>query len=251
MLTDYEVLFPIVLLGAWLIGEVILTFKLISGAYLWMNSSIEAVVPGALVWVMGISFASGVLAAGLLNGIDQRVQFSEDAKAFAIAMFAICLAITTHSFQLSPAFACMIFGMSIRQSGMKIPGKYQDFGSLGKLSVLFLFVYLSSRLDAKQLIQGLPIGICIVVVRVAVKTLTPLQFATALGCGKRKAFLVGLGMWPVSSYAMSMLEQAKNMGVDLLSSCPPLVTVIVLLEILGPIATNIAIGRSREDTVER
>ena len=229
----------------------ILVFKLISGVCLLMNSPQNAAVPGVILLALVASVLSGLIAAVLLHGFDSWVRLTEDAKAFSIAMFGICLAISTHSVQLSPALACIVFGMSVRQSGMKIPGKFQDFGSLGKLSVLFLFVYLSSRLDVKQLVSGLPVGICIVLVRTVVKTLVPLQFVAALGCGKRKAFLVGLGMWPVSAYAMTMLEQARNMGVDLLSSCPPIITVIVLLEILGPFATSIAIDRSREATVER
>lgn len=228
----------------------ILVFKLLSGAFL-LNASQRETVPGAILWVFGVSIVSGVLAALILHQVDRWVRFSEEAKAFAIAMFTVCLAITLHRFQLSPALGCIIFGISIRKSGMKITGKFQDFGSLGRLSVLFLFVYLSSRLDSRHLLQGLPAGICIVLLRTVVKTLTPLQFAVTLGCGKRKALLVGMGMWPVSAYAMTMLEQGRNMGVNLLEACPPLVTVIALLEILGPIATSVAVDRSREVTLER
>lgn len=228
----------------------LLAFQLILGFFFYMNSPQNVADHGAVFWMLGISLVCGSLAAALLYACDHLMCFTDDAKAFLIAMFAICVAITTHSLQLSTTLSCLVFGMSVRQSGMKIPGKAQDFGSLGKLSVLFLFFYLSSRLDVKQFAMGLPTGICIVVVRTMVVTLTPLQFAAALGCGKRKAFLVGLGMLPVSAYAMTMLEQARNMGFELLRSCPPLVTVIVILEVIGPMATNIAIDRSREATVE-
>ena len=228
----------------------ILVFKLISGLFLLYEPHGEA-VPGAILWMLGVSTVFGILAAGFLHTVDRTVKFSEEAKAFAIAMFTICLAILLHRMQLSPALGCIVFGLSIRKSGMKVTGKFQDFGSLGRLSVLFLFVYLSSRLDARDLLLGLPAGVCIVFVRTVVKTFTPLQFATTLGCGKRKALLVGIGMWPVSAFAMAMLEQGRNIGVDLLDSCPPLITVIALLEILGPIATSVAVDRSREVTQER
>ncbi len=228
----------------------ILVFKLVFGVSLVFAPRSDA-IPGAILWGIGMSIFSGVLAAGLLHVLDRMVQFSEDAKAFAIAMVTISLAMMLHQSQFSPALGCLSLGLTTRHSGMKVTGKLQDFGSLGRLSVLFLFVYLSSRLDVNHLLQGMPVGICIVAVRTFIKTLLPLQFASALGCGKRKALLVGIGMWPVSAYAMAMLEQGRNMGVNLLDSCPPLVAVIAILEILGPIATSISIDRSREATLER
>ena len=227
----------------------ILVFKLISCVFLIFAPTSDA-IPGAILWGISVSIFSGVLTAGMLHATDRLVQFSEDAKAFTIALATICLAMILHQSQYSPALGCLALGLTIRRSGMKVTGKLQDFGSLGRMSVLFLFVYLSSRLGTKHLLQGIPVGIAIVAVRTIIKTLLPLQFATALGCGKRKALMVGIGMWPVSAYAMAILEQGRNMGVDLLGSCPPIIAVIAILEILGPIATSVAVDRSHEATTE-
>jgi Kef-type K+ transport system membrane component KefB len=228
----------------------ILCFKLTVGLFFQSQARVE-VASGMMLLVVGSSIGSAWIAAGLLWLLKKWLRFEEDSHAMAIALTVVCLTLVMHRQQWSPSLACLVFGMAIRRVGIKITGRFQDFGTLGRFATLFLFVYLSSRLRLDHFAEGLAIGCAIVVVRITVKTMVPLQFASGFGCSKRKAFLIGLGMWPVSAFAMAMLEQARNYGFDLLMAYPPMTVVIVVLEVLGPIATCIALDYSKETSVDQ
>lgn len=70
------------------------------------------------------------------------------------------------------------------------------------------------------------------------------------GLSRRQALFAGLGMMPASAFVAVILEQTRVMGVDLFREFNPIFSFIFLAELLGPIATSIAIRLGKEASLE-
>ena len=58
--------------------------------------------------------------------------------------------------------------------------------------------------------------------------------------------MTGLALMPISVFVILLLEQTRYLGVDLLDQLAPLAAVTLVLELLGPIATQWALRRAGE-----
>jgi hypothetical protein len=129
----------------------------------------------------------------------------------------------------------------MRHIGEKMTGVHQDFGSLGRFLTLFLIVFTSSRLDFYAIHEGLALGLLLGAGRLVVKVLSPWLLSNRIGITSKQGYLAGIALLPSSVFAICLLEQSKLMGVETIGSFPPLIVMLLIFEVLGPIGTSIAI----------
>lgn len=230
----------------------VIVFKAVLGLTVFEQSGSLA---GALytgVWATVVSAALGLLAGGLLPWLLRSRALSGD-RSLPYALAVLALVGATHVLQLSPIVAALVFGLVARHRREVFSRHARGFGPLGDLLTLALFVYLGSRLDGALALAGLGAGLALVLTRLLTSCAVMTALARWSGTTWRKGALTGLGLMPLSAFALLLLEQSRHLELDLLDGLAPLMAALLILELLGPVCTQLALrwggelpARSRE-----
>jgi Kef-type K+ transport system membrane component KefB len=227
----------------------VLVFHVVVGISTLQSGStvLNAVGTSLVVLILsaGIGAVFGIAVPGLLRSL---ANLSTDAT-LALGISVVVLVAATHALRLSPVLATLAFGLMTRQRRIVLSRTQRNFGTLGDLLTVLLFVFVATTLDLQRMAAGLGLGLALIVIRFATKTFGVTIFSHVSGTSVRKGFLTGLALTPISVFVILTLEQTRFLGIDLVDQLAPLATVTLILEILGPILTQQALrwaGESRE-----
>lgn len=222
-------------------------YKLVTG--ITMHSDREPSIPytGTVAVMAVASVAVAVTVSVCMKSLMNPLKLTGEVRAFAVAMSVILMTLVQNWLRLSPVLGALAMGFSMRHLGIKMTGIHQDFGSLGRTLNVFLFVFIGSRLEAITVWNGLGLGMLIGMGRAMGKILSLSVYSHHIGLKNQEPWLLGLGMLPASAFTVCLLEQAKWMGIDQLGEFPPLVSMLFLFEILGPLGTSLALSWSKEN----
>lgn len=192
---------------------------------------------------------SGSIGLGILFGIVLPIMLrclgnlAQDAT-IAFALSVILLVALTHAMKLSPILAAITFGLTARHRRITLGRTKRNFGALGDLLTLVLFVFVASTFKWQHIVTGAGLALAIIAVRLLTKMLSSTLFAPASGITLRKGILTGFGLAPFSVFAVLSLAQARYSGialVDELAALESLMAMALILQILGPICTQCAL----------
>jgi Kef-type K+ transport system membrane component KefB len=196
----------------------------------------------ALSVLLGAIF--GIAVPGILRQLGNGAR--DATVAFAIAL--IILVSITYTSSLSAVAAALAFGLVARYRRIDFSQAQRNFGALGELLTVLLFVYAASTLDWRKLATGWALALAVVAVRTLAKTLSVTALAHLAGTTWRKGALTGLALTPVSVFMILLLEHARLRGVDVLDELRALAAATMLLEVLGPLIIQRALIWARETT---
>ncbi|HEX9718547.1 MAG TPA: cation:proton antiporter [Ramlibacter sp.] len=203
----------------------------------FFNSLVVLAVSGAL----GAMFGVGV--PGLLRLTGRMSQ--DGTVAFAIAV--ILLVGLTHAFKFSPLVAALTFGLVARNRRLTLTQTQRNFGALGDLLAVVLFAYVATRIEWPRVATGLGLGLALVATRLATKVAAVAALARASGISSRKGGLTGIALMPMSVLVVLLLEEhTRHLGIDLVDQLAPLAAATLLLELIGPVATQQALRLAGE-----
>jgi Kef-type K+ transport system membrane component KefB len=228
----------------------VVLYHILTGFLVQYSTGAAVWAPGYIFLVILVSLFSGVVSSVLLKWSLTRIRMSNEVRAFSIAMSSIVLTALLSQFRMSPMAGAIALGITMRAIGVKMTGIHQDFGSLGRFLTVFLFVFISSQLQWPSIVAGLPMGLAILCVRFLAKFIAIGGLGGVAGLNRQQSLLAGLGMMPASAFIAVMLEQTRVMGVDLFREFHPIFSFVFLAELLGPIATSIAIRIGKEANPE-
>lgn len=198
------------------------------------------------IYVIGLSLAAGAVfgaVAPLLN----RVATSSQSTTVTFAFLVLLLAGMAQALHLSPLLAALAFGVLARERRLMLSHAQRNFGALGDVLSVFLFVFIGSLLSWGGLFAGLVLGVAVLAVRSAAHTAVNLAIARVSGTTFRKGALTGLALMPMSAFALLLLEESRRYGFDLArESLPAIVGLLVLLDVVGPLVTQRALMLARE-----
>jgi Kef-type K+ transport system membrane component KefB len=230
----------------------VFAFKVILGFRVFQTS-------GSLLDAGWNSFVVLFVSAGLgaLFGVTVPVLRSKLGKVgtdatllFAIAV--ILLVVLTASFQFSPILAALTFGLVARHRRVTLSQTQRNFGVLGDLLTVPLFVFIASTLHWSQIKAGLALALILIVARLLVKTVAITLFSHISGITGKKGVLTGLALSPISVFVILILEQTRYLDIDMIDYLAPLAAMALLLDLIGPIMTQRALIWANEtpDTTE-
>lgn len=203
----------------------------------------------SLVGLAGSALAGavfGVTVPALLRAIRNPRQDATVAFALAIVLLvAICDAGT-----LSPYIATLAFGLTARYRRIAFSQAQRNFGTLGEVLTVLLFLYAASTLDWRQIATGSALAVIVVLVRQVAKTLGVTAFARLSGVSWRKGALTGLGLAPLSVFVILLIEHARHAGVHVVEELRAMAAVTMLLEVFGPVIIQRALVWARESSTE-
>ena len=174
---------------------------------------------------------AGIVVPSILRALGNLAQ---DAT-IAFALSVILLVSVTYTFHLSPVVAALAFGLTARHRRVSFGQAQRNFGALGELLAVLLFVFAASTLDWRQVLAGGLLAVALIAVRLLTKTLGVTAFAHLSGISWRKGVLTGLGLAPLSVFVILLLEHARQAGLQLAETVRALAAVTLLLEVFAPI----------------
>ncbi len=193
------------------------------------------------LYVIVLSLLAGA-AFGVVTPLLNRVATSTQGTTVTFAIAVLLLTGVAGSLHLSPLLAALAFGALARERRIVLSHAQRNFGALGDVLSVFLFVYIGSLLAWTGLLAGLLLGAAVMVTRSSAHVLVNLSMARASGTTFRKGGLTGLALMPMSAFAMLLLEESRLDGFALAQQSLPVIAVLlVLLEVIGPLMTQRAL----------
>jgi Kef-type K+ transport system membrane component KefB len=217
----------------------VFVFNLIVGVKVFQTSGDLLHAAGASLLVLAASGILGALAGGLVPLWLRLIGGRDATLAFALAVLLLVAA--THVLKLSPVLAALCFGLAARHRRSALGVAQRNFGALGDLLSVLLFVFAASTLRWDHVSEGLVLGLLLVFVRLLVKVGVCAALARPSGISARKGMLTGLALAPLGVFAVLMLEQTRRLGVELADYLAPLAGVALVLQVLGPLITQRAL----------
>jgi Kef-type K+ transport system membrane component KefB len=224
----------------------VFTFKVVVGLWVFHNTGdlLHALWNSLVFLAFSAALGSlfGVAVPALLAKLDNT---GRDATVvFAIAVIA--LVALTHALNFSPILATLAFGLIARHRRIALSQAEKNFGTLGNLLTVLLFVFMASTLEWSVVAAGAGLALVLVIVRFAVKTLGVAAFSQVSGITWKKGVLTGIALTPLSALVILLLEQTRHLGIGLVEELTALAAITLLLEVVGPIVTRWALVLAKE-----
>lgn len=197
-----------------------------------------------------VSAGLGALVGIAVPGLLRRLRRLPDDASVAFALGVLVLVALTHALRFSPVLASLTFGLMARHRRVMLTRTQRNFGVLGDLLTVLLFMFVASTLSWQRIGAGLGLALALLAVRAVSKVAVATALARPSGITLRKGWLTGVAMMPMSVFVILMLEQARRQGIDLLDQVAPLAGATLILELAGPILVQWALkvaGESGRD----
>lgn len=189
---------------------------------------------GAAAWYAALQFA---------RWIGKR----EDRQFVMMVALVILTVGCANLLQLSVLLALLAFGVLAKNFDRRhdlMPG---EIGGRGELFFVVLFVVTGALLDARELLVGGGMGLAYVAARCTGKIVGVMPWALLSGLDGKKSMLLGLTLTPMAGLAVVMVQDMWSVYPEIhQQALTAVVSAVVMLEILGPIAVQYALRRSGE-----
>ncbi len=224
----------------------VLVFKTVVGLVVFRTSGDLRDALATSLYLMLASTALGALPGVVMPALLRRLGHATRDATLAFAIAVMVLVALAHALKLSPVLAALTFGLVARHRRVVMSQTQRNFGPLGDLLAVLLFVFIASALDWRLVMAGAALGLALVVVRALAKLVGVLLFARLSGISLHKGLLLGIALGPFSAFVILVLEQTRHLGVNLFDLLAPLASAALVLELLGPLLTQRALLLAHE-----
>lgn len=198
-------------------------------------------------YLIGCSIGLGWLGGQLLIYLSRWL--GRDSLSQHIVVFGMIAAIVglTEILKLSALMALLVLGLISRSRDHRHAIIDPDFSQISSLLYVILFVYAGARLEPGHLREVWFAALAFIVLRCMITISLSSALASYNGLSIRKGALLGLGLLPMSGVAIILGQRVSGIypvfGPELSAL---MLSVIAILEILGPICTRYALIASGE-----
>jgi len=204
------------------------------------------------LYLLAGSFLLAAVAAQVTLKLVQFVGKHAERQFIVVIALVVLTVGAAVALKLSVLLALLAMGTMVRNADRERHFMVVDSGNAGQLFYLLLFVITGARLDLGLVATAGAAGLAFVLVRFAGKALGVLAVAPFVGLKLRHAGLVALALTPMSGLAVVMVYETASLYPEVRASVAPVVlAAVVILELLGPIATQFAIKRAGEAGADR
>ncbi|WP_066267961.1 cation:proton antiporter [Hydrogenophaga palleronii] len=230
----------------------VLALKLVVG-YWYLNTSGDLVMAAfGSIHQVGTSVAVGALLGVAVPWLLRQHNTHERGVTVVFALAVLLLTTAAYGLKLSPLLAALTFGIVARERRVHLTNAQRDFGTVGDLLSIFLFVYIASLLNWADVGTGMLIGLLLILARTASKVGCNLVAARLSGITERKGLLTGLALTPMSAFAILLIEQSRLYGfAPALEVLSVMAGMMLLQELLGPVVTQRALLAAHETHVTK
>jgi Kef-type K+ transport system membrane component KefB len=229
---------------------VLAVFAFNASVGLWIFRTSEDL--GDALWnslvALGVSAFTGAVFGAVVPALLRLLgRMAQDATV-AFALSVILLVSITYTLGLSPVVAALAFGLTARHRRVAFSQAQRNFGALGEILTVVLFVFAASTLDWRGVVAGSGMACALVAARLLAKVAGVTAFAHLSGIAWRKGVFTGLALAPLSVFVILLTEHARLSGVRIVDELRSLAAVTMLLEVFGPIVLQRALAWARESS---
>ncbi|VVC75630.1 hypothetical protein AQUSIP_09200 [Aquicella siphonis] len=215
------------------------------------DASIPVIIMHTFYRLLG-SIVFGVITFMITIGIARLIGKRKENQ-FVLFVGSVIFAIGLSSFlNLSSMLSVFTLGICARNFDRNHVLTEVDFGWLARLFFILLFVITGVNLQLKGLWLATTVVLAFIIARTAAKSLGIWLFARSSRLTRQQTWALCLTLTPMAGEAIGMsnimLDFNPNLGFHLLTISA---TVIAILNILGPIATQFAFVKSGEVISEK
>jgi len=214
----------------------------------WIFHTFDAV--GEALWQSLVTLAGSALVGAVFGvAVPALLRVLHNPRHDATAAFALAIVLLVaicDAGSLSPYIAALMFGLTARHRRIAFSQAQRNFGALGEVLTVLLFIYAASTLDWRQVATGATLAVIVVAVRQLAKTVGVTAFAHLSGVSWRKGALTSLGLAPLSVFVILLIEHARHAGVHVVEELRAMAAVTMLLEVFGPVIIQRALVWARE-----
>lgn len=194
------------------------------------------------VAILAVSAGCGILIGFPLPWLLQRLRADERGVTTVFALAVMLVTLVTQGVNVSPLLAALTLGVLMRRNRLVLAAAQRNFGALGDLLALFLFVYVASMATWPSTALGLALAVLLSAGRIAAKMGATTALARVSGTSIRKGALTGLALAPLSSFALLLLEYSRSAGFGLADgSLSAIAGMVIVMELAGPLFTQWAL----------
>lgn len=219
----------------------VVVFKFVVGYWVLAGSGGVFQAIWSSVVVLLVSAGLGALFGVAVPGLLRMLGGLERNATVVFALAVLLLTAVTYAFKFSPLLAALAFGLVARHRRIVLSQAQRNFGALGDLLTLLLFVFVTAGLDWRQVVAGFPMAMAVIAARLASKVTGATLFAHLSGIPWRKGLYTGLALTPLSVFAVLLLEQTRHLGLVLMDDVAALAGIVLILELVGPLVTHWAL----------
>ena len=231
-------------LVAVMLVKVVMGYWLLSTSGDWVAAGVSSVY--ALLIAVSLGGALGVLVPWLVRSPDMR----SNSATVLFALSVLLLTATAFALSVSPLLAALSFGIVARERRVQLTPAQRDFGSVGDLLGMFLFVYVAVLIDWSHVWTTIGIAVVLLAVRVLSKVVCNLAVAQLSGITTRKGWLTGLALTPMSAFAILLLEQSRQYGFEpAVAAFAAMAAMMAIQELIGPWVTQRSLMAAHETHV--
>lgn len=210
----------------------------------WVAAGVSSIY--ALLIAVALGGALGVLVPWLARLPDMR----SNSATVLFALAVMLLTAASFALSVSPLLAALSFGIVVRERRVQLTHAQRDFGSVGDLLGMFLFVYVATLIDWSHVWTTLGIAAVLLTLRVLSKVACNLAVARLSGITARKGWLTGLALTPMSAFAILLLEQSRQYGFEpAVTAFAAMAAMMALQELVGPWVTQRSLMAANETHV--
>lgn len=198
------------------------------------------------------SIVFGLLAGRLLVFASRHL--GAESHGQRIMVFALVAATVgiADMFKFPALVSLLVFAVSSRYRDGKQVIVESEFSQVNSLLYVILFVFAGTQLQLAQLGQFWLVGLAYIAVRLVVMTGLGALLAPWNGLQARQGALLGLGLLPMSGVAILTAQYVSGIHPEFGAQLSALVlSVVLVLEIIGPISTHYALLASGEANVSK
>ena len=203
------------------------------------------------LYLLGVSLLLSFVAAYItLRTVELVGKHVERQFVIVIGMVVLTVGVAI-LLKASVLLALLAFGAMVRNYDRDHHFMLVDTGRAGQLFYVILFVVTGASLELGSLVTVGMAALAFVLVRFAGKAVGVLAMSPLVGLSPRHATLLALSLTPMSGLAVVMVYQTSELFPQLENSVSAVVLgAVVILELFGPIAVQIALRRAGEGTPE-
>lgn len=186
--------------------------------------------------ILAVSVGCGILVGVPLPWLLRRLRADERGVTIVFALAVMLVTLLTQGVNVSPLLAALTLGVLMRRKRLVLTPAQRNFGVLGELLTLFLFVFVAGMATWPTTAAGLALAVLLSLGRIAAKMSATSAFAHVSGTSTRKGALTGLALAPLSTFALLLLEYSRTAGFGLADSALSAIAgMVIVMEFVGPV----------------
>lgn len=207
-------------------------------------------------WIAAVFHPAYLLLGSLMMGAVIAVAFRmlrrffdlSDEQAVVILFGLLLLSVSLlQAFVLPTMLAPLLAGVMLKNSDRRPLQWPRQFGSVGAVLVILLFVLTGATLTVEALTAGAAAAVAVIAVRVLGKGVGIALFGTVSGLSRRQALALAVAMLPMSAVAFLLVDDISNLYPEFGAQVGAVVLCMVaVLQLVGPIGVQWALRFSNE-----